>query len=206
MRELTQTLQREYIKTTKDYPLRFAEALQQARSDHNTNNSQKSPAFHFVYVSSEGATHTPGPFTPLFGRVKGETEMALGQLARAFSSSSPSHHPPEEACPPSFHAVTVRPGFVDGSAHAAIQPYVPAVGALRRGMVTLLGPVVRTRAFPASWSPTEPLGRFLTEVALGKWQQDENGDDDGSGVEEGPGESRIFGNAAFVRLSGLGKS
>lgn len=185
------------------------EALQQARSDHtNSRNIPKSP-FHFVYVSGEGATHTPGPFTPLFGRVKGEAEIALGQLARA------SSHPEEQAPPgggPSLLAVTtVRPAFVDASTHAGIQPYVPAVnagGILCRGMLTLLGPVVRNTAFLRRdlWSPTEPLGRFLTELAMGEWQQQEGEEGSRPGVEKGPGESRIFGNAAFVRLSGVGTS
>lgn len=130
--------------------------------------------------------------TPLFGRVKGEAELALGQLRLTH--------------PQTLQAVTVRPAFVDCSAHEAIKPYVPAVSALRTGMLALLGPVVRT-ALQGSWSPTEPLGRFLTDAAMGRWEGPEvDGPGvDGPGVQKGPGEYRVFGNAGFVRLAGVGR-
>lgn len=121
--------------------------------------------------------------TPIFGRVKGETELALAQM----------HNPK------SFNAVTLRPAFVDCSAHEAIKPYVPAVSSLRSGMSTVLGPVVRA-AIQGSWSPTEPLGKFLTEMAMGRWK-----DASGPGVQDFGG-SKVLGNAAFVRLAGVGRS
>lgn len=120
----------EYINITKDYPLRFAETLQQARSapaknkdddddddNHKPNNNATKP-FHFVYVSGEGANDHPGRFTPLFGRVKGEAERALGEFA---AQAQAQQQPPADK---SFHALAVRPAFVDPSAHAAIQPYL----------------------------------------------------------------------------------
>lgn len=186
--------QREYVKITKNFALRFAEAFQQARAKTNTTNDNNTKPFQFVFVSGEGATHSPGLFTPLFGRVKGETELALAAL-----NDDPSQ-------PGGFRAVTVRPAAVDGSAHAAIRAYVPRLGVLRGTMTAVLGPVMRTRPFRDYLSPTEPLGRFLTEVAMGKW---EGPGVEGPGVERtGPGESGgvVIGNAGFVRLAGLGKS
>lgn len=55
-------------------------------------------AFKFVYLSGMGATRAPGRFTPLFGRVKGEAELALLSLR----SSNPD-----------LLLYNLRPGFID---------------------------------------------------------------------------------------------
>lgn len=165
-------------------------------SEQQKPNNNATKPFHFVYVSGEGATHHPGLLTPLFGRVKGEAERALGE----FSASSQQH----------FHALAVRPAFVDPSAHAAIQPYL--AGLLpwwRRAALALLGRLAGAGALvpAARHSPTEPLGRFLTGLAMGQeWQQQQQGDSvQVLGVEKGPGGSVIFPNAAFAQLAGVGK-
>lgn len=212
--------------------------MQQARSvaynkdkdkddDDDDDNNQKpsntttTKPFHFVYVSGEGATHHPGRFTPLFGRVKGEAERALGEFAQAQAQAAQALPPPaiqqqqpdgRQAGNSPFHAIAVRPAFVDPSAHAAIQPYL---GGLlpwwRRAALALLGRLASWVQVPAArHSPTEVLGRFLTGLAMGQeWQawQQQQGDSvqERAGVEKGPGGSVIFPNAAFARLAGLGQ-
>ena len=54
--------------------------------------------FTFVYVSGEGATQKPGMLTPIFGRIKGETETALFEFGQQN---------------PMFKLYNVRPGGVD---------------------------------------------------------------------------------------------
>lgn len=165
---------REYVKITKTFPLRAAEGLQAL--------STPSRPFRFVYISGEGATHTPGPFTPTYGRVKGETETALSELRRAN---------------PGFHASAFRPGFVDSVQHDAIRGYVPPPSALKAAVDAVLGPPIRW-FFRGTWSPTEPTGRFVAEMAMGRW----DGEFRGVGVER-LGEFPVVGNVAFRRLAGL---
>lgn len=156
--------------------LRGAEAFQ-------TLGSADRP-FNFVYVSGEGTTHEPGRMTPIFGRVKGETEKALAEMRRAN---------------PSFHASTVRPSFVDCATHDAIKPYVPPIGAGRAAMLAVFAQPIRVLA-KGRWSPTQPLGRFMTEVAMGRWDAQMAA---GGPAVEKIGEFPIVGNAGFRRLAGL---
>lgn len=172
----TDSSSREYVKITKDYTLRAAEAFQ-------TLGSEEQP-FNFVYVSGEGSTLEPGRLTPIFGRVKGETEKALAEMRRTN---------------PSFHASSIRPAFVDAAQHDAIKPYIPAKGLAWGAMMAVVGPPVRSFA-KGSWSPTLPMGRFMTEMAMGRW--DEGMRAGGPAVEK-IGEFPILGNAAFRRLAGL---
>src|SRR5436309_10924162 len=87
----TEANKEDYIKITKDYTLEAAKAF-----------SGPSDNFKFVYVSGEGATTTPGMFTPLFGRVKGDTEAALLDLGKKM---------------PTLKVFSLRPGAVDRSSH-----------------------------------------------------------------------------------------
>lgn len=167
---------RQYIKITKDFTLRAAEAFQSL--------STPSQPFKFVYVSGEGATQNPGRFTPIFSRAKGETEIALSEMRKAN---------------PNFHASSIRPGFVDFAQHHSIKGYVPPQGAFGIAVNTVLGPPIRCFA-KGTWSPTEPLGRFMTEMALGRWDRQS----DGLGVER-LGDFPIVGNPGFRRLAGLDK-
>ncbi|KAJ0115616.1 nucleoside-diphosphate-sugar epimerase [Diaporthe amygdali] len=169
-------LSREYIKITKDFTLRAAEAFQ-------TLGSEEQP-FNFVFVSGEGTTHNPGRFTPIFGRVKGETEKALAEMRKAN---------------PSFHASSIRPAFVDAAHHDAIKPYIPAQGLARDAMLAVLGPPVRA-FLKGSWSPTLPMGRFMTEMAMGKFDTQMRA---GGPAIEKIGEFPVLGNSAFRRLAGL---
>lgn len=173
---LRQIVRREYVKITKDFALRAAEAFQALGSE--------SQPFNFVYVSGEGATVEPGCLTPLFGRVKGETEKALAELRGAS---------------PRFRASSLRPAFVDAAQHGAIRPYAPARGAAWDAMLAVLGPPIRVLA-KRGWSPTRPLGRFLAEMAMGRWDAQVAA---GGPAVEKLGEFPILGNAAFRRLAGL---
>lgn len=172
----TQVGKEEYVKVTKDYALRAAEAFQ-------TLGSEEQP-FNFVYVSGEGSTVEPGRFTPIFGRVKGETERALAEMRKTN---------------PSFHASSIRPAFVDAAQHDAIKPYLPARGFAWNAMVAVVGPPIRS-FYKGGWSPTLPLGRFMTEMAMGRWEGQMGAA--GPSIEK-IGEFPILGNAAFMRLAGL---
>jgi len=98
---------------------------------------------------------------------------------------------------PQLYGYTVRPGFVDLASHDAIKPYVPPRPILKQTAITLLGPVYRT-ALPSRCSPSQPLGKFLVEVAMGKWDKEIGG----PGFQSIEGLA-VVGNHDFRRLSGL---
>ncbi|KAI0438629.1 putative nucleoside-diphosphate-sugar epimerase [Xylaria telfairii] len=140
----TQVNKEDYVKITKDYALAASDAFQGLAGDNKP--------FNFVYVSGRGATQEPGRFTPIFGRVKGETEVALAALRKKN---------------PLFQASSVRPAAVDAGAHEAIKKYIPTPPLAYR----LVSPILLTPmrvGLPSIHSPTLELGRFLTEMAMGK--------------------------------------
>ena len=91
----------------------------------------------------------------------------------------------------------MRPGFVDGINHAAIQPYVSPRPAVKQAAITVLGPACRV-AFPSKRSPAQPLGEFLAEMAMGRWE----GEIAGPAFQK-VGEFAIVTNGDFRWLSGL---
>lgn len=129
-----------------------------------------------MYVSGNGATFAPGRLTPIFGRVKGETELRLAEMRKAN---------------PAFHASSIRPAFIDSAAHDAIKPYLPSTGVL----ATVFGPGLRAFA-KSRWSPTEPLGKFMTEMAMGRWDASL----EGLGIEK-VGDFPVVENVGFRRLA-----
>jgi hypothetical protein len=162
----------DYIKITKDYTLEAAKAF-----------GGLSDNFKFVYVSGEGATTTPGMFTPLFGRVKGDTEAALLDLGKKM---------------PTLKVFSLRPGAVDPYSHPEV---LKAVAAKLRGQplwqragTRALLPVLRA-AYKDMVSPTKDLGRVLTDLAMGSGEPLE-----GKGIE---GEGRTIANVGFRRLAGI---
>ncbi|KAK4655300.1 hypothetical protein QC762_300970 [Podospora pseudocomata] len=145
----TQVNKEDYITITKTYPLAFASAFQPALRATNK-------PFNFVYVSGQGATFQPGLFTPIFGKTKGETELALADVRKKN---------------PLFRASTVRPGFIDWlDQDKSITKYMPPLGLARTGLGHALHPVFKF-GMRGNWSPTEPLGGFLTGLAMGKWNE-----------------------------------
>ncbi|KAI1487647.1 nucleoside-diphosphate-sugar epimerase [Biscogniauxia mediterranea] len=170
----TQVGKEEYVKITKDYALEASKAFQ-------TLPGEKEP-FNFVYVSGAGATTEPGRFSPIFARVKGETELALAAMRKAN---------------PLFHASSVRPAMIDADAHDAIKPYIPTQPFAIRAAGAFLKTPIRL-AYKSVWSPTDDLGRFLTEMAMGK-HPIASPESDIQMVGEFP----ILENSAFRRMAGL---
>ncbi|KAI0908308.1 hypothetical protein F4823DRAFT_500482 [Ustulina deusta] len=169
----TQVSKEEYVKITKDYALAAGEAFQ-----HLARENQP---FNFVYVSGRGATTEPGRFSAIFARVKGETEIALAELRKKN---------------PLLHASSVRPAAVDGTAHEAIQQYIPTAPWLYRTIAPVMLTPIRV-GLPGLHSPTEPLGRFLTEMAMAKHPVTPAQDISMIGAFP------ILENSAFRRLVGL---
>ncbi|KAF4970029.1 hypothetical protein FSARC_2846 [Fusarium sarcochroum] len=167
-----------YVAITKDFPLAAANAFTQFSSA-----SEEEP-FRFIYVSAAGANTNPGYFTPFFGRVKGEVELELADLGT-----------------PRFHAESVRPAGVDPSNHAEIKPFIPDPGLAYKVMGSVLLPLMRT-VLSSAHSPTEPLGSFLTKLAMGDYDQQLDASDAGITIVK-EGQSRILENSAFRHLYGL---
>jgi uncharacterized protein YbjT (DUF2867 family) len=165
----------EYIKITKDY------SLAAAKSFAGLSTSASHP-FRFIYVSGEGATQDPGRFSAIFARTKGETEQALANLTAEL---------------PTLRADSVRPAFVDASNHEAIKNYIPDPGMLYKIGMYPLGPVIRN-GYKVMHSPTEVLGNFLTQMAMGTV----DGNLEGKGAFT-LGQSWVIENAGFRRIMGL---
>ncbi|CAG8898559.1 unnamed protein product [Penicillium egyptiacum] len=170
----TNVTEEQYVKITKDYALAAANAFSTIKPSNHP--------FRFIYVSGEGATQTPGRFSPIFARVKGKTENLLGTLSEL---------------KPSFRVDSVRPAFVDPVTHDAIKPYIPSSGVT--GIVSNLGLALLApgiRCFMKSMhSPTEHLGSFLTEMAMGRYEAKL----EGPGVFK-LGGSYVVGNTGMRRI------
>ena len=170
-------LRREYIKITKDYALAAAGAF--------ADLPPEGEPFRFVYVSGSGTTQTPGLFSTLYSRVKGETETLLSEM---------------RAKTPRLLAESARPAAVDADQHPAIKPYIPDPGRIYTYTAAVALPPIRHLA---KWlhSPTEPLGRFLTGMAMGKFDKElAAGAKD---IVTLNGGLRIVENSAIRRLEGL---
>jgi hypothetical protein len=157
---------REYFEITHDYPLAAAQAFSTLHPD--------SP-FTFVYVSGEGATQTPGMLTARYGRVKGETETALFDFAKQH---------------PMLKVFNIRPGGVDCSKHPEIHPFIPKQEWWKNVMIPPLNV-----AYKSIMTPTRPMGRIMTELAMSKGEPLQ-----GSGIEM---EGTLMTNAALRRMAGL---
>ncbi|KAF5002006.1 hypothetical protein FGRMN_667 [Fusarium graminum] len=166
-----QVSKEEYVTITKDFPLAAAKAFSKLPST--------TEPFRFIYVSGHGTSINPTYFTPYFGRVKGEAERELSDLRT-----------------PQFHIESVRPAGVDPSNHDAIKPYIPSRGMILNATSFLLLPLMRT-VLHSLHSPTEQLGPFLAEMAMGKYDAQLNAG--GEGIENRNG-LRILENVAFRRL------
>lgn len=187
----------EYVRITRDYTLEAAKAFAGLRgatdvdidtTTKNTTTSTEPNKFKFIYVSGGGATFTPRPWTPLFGQVKGETELALLALAKRGSSPYASSLP--------LAVYSARPSAVDG--HNQPWLWKPLLRDKRSAwqrmyLTALLGPI---RAVGGSiHSPTDELGKVLVDMAL----REGNAGYTGDGVEGDEG--RVLNNAALRRLA-----
>jgi hypothetical protein len=131
--------------------------------------------FTFVYVSGEGATHTPGIWTSLYVRVKGQTEIALFDMAKKNSM---------------FKVFNIRLGGVDWKDHPEIHPFIPKQPMWKSAMI---GPM--NIAYRSIMIPTRPMGRIMTELAMSKGELLQ-----GNGIEM---EGTLVTNAAIRRMAGL---
>ncbi|KJZ71385.1 hypothetical protein HIM_09226 [Hirsutella minnesotensis 3608] len=172
----------DYVKITKDYALAAADAFSTLSPTSSLPTSQQRP-FRFIYVSGEGATHSPGRFSAIFARTKGDTERALANTA--------------ERKPQLLRADCVRPAYVDSSKHEAIRAYIPNAGLLYNTAELAFGPAIRV-GYRSMHSPTEMLGAFMTQLAMGKLDTKL----DGPGCFR-LGPSWIVGNIGFRRIMGL---
>jgi hypothetical protein len=131
--------------------------------------------FTFVYVSGEGATQTPGMFTALYGRVKGQIESALFD----FSKQNPM-----------FKLYNVRLGGVDWMNQPEIHPFVPKQALYKKVMIPPLNMVYKSLMIP-----TQPMGKIMTELAMSKGEPLQ-----GSDIRM---EGTLLSNVALRRMAGL---
>jgi len=168
-----------YEQITVAWPLAFARAFAENEETASTSPpaAASAPAFNFVYVSGEGATTSPGRFTPAFGAIKGRAEAALLSLSKE----------------PQFrgrrlNVFSARPAGVVGTG----QPEVQAVAGdrltgVKRLLFPALGALVKA-AYRDGYSPTTELGDILVGLSVG--------------TRGGCGEGRTLANVA---LRALGK-
>ncbi|KAF2204566.1 hypothetical protein GQ43DRAFT_387626 [Delitschia confertaspora ATCC 74209] len=156
----------EFYKVTHDYPVAAAKAFSTLHPE--------SP-FTFVLVSGEGATQSPTMFTPHYGKVKGEAEASLLELNKAT---------------PNFRPISVRPAGVDWRHHPEIHPFIPQQAMYKKTLLPLIDTVYKNMV-----TPTRPLSKILTELALSKGERLEGSDISGNG--------RIVSNVAIRRMAGL---
>ncbi|KAF2854491.1 hypothetical protein T440DRAFT_415744 [Plenodomus tracheiphilus IPT5] len=156
----------QYVEITHDYPLAAARAFATLHPER---------PFAFVHVSGEGATQKPSMFTPRFGRVKGQIESALFELGMQNAM---------------FKVYNVRPAGVDPTGHPEIHPFIPHQAASKRLLVAGLGVV-----YQSMLTPTRPMGRIMTELAISNGEPLEGSDAGMAG--------RLVPNAALRRMAGL---
>ncbi|KAF2644344.1 hypothetical protein P280DRAFT_421183 [Massarina eburnea CBS 473.64] len=154
----------EYFNITHDYTMEAAKAFSTLHPE---------TPFTFVYVSGEGATQTPGMFTPLFGRVKGQVEQSLLDFHKVH---------------PNFKFYNVRPGGVDWRHHPEIHPFIPTQQLYKRMLIGSIGAIYQNMA-----TPTRPMGKVFTELALRKGEPLEGQD---LGME-----GRLVPNVAIRRMA-----
>jgi hypothetical protein len=174
-----------YTKITKEYSTAAAKAF--ATLSDGSDGRQ----FKFIYVSGEGATLHPRPWTPIFGRVKGETERTLLEISKTAEFS------------PLLAVYSVRPGAVDGKHQPWIWKPIFANkrSAFQRFYFPPIMAIIRWGvAGEAMHSPTEELGRVLVNLAIG---EKSDAFEVGPGVDAG-GEGRTLGNKK-LRMLGRGE-
>lgn len=111
----------------------------------------------------------------MYERVKGEVEKSLFDFYKKT---------------PNFRLYTMRPAGVDWRDHPEIHPFMPSQPWWKK---LLIGPI--DAVYKPMISPTKPMGRILTELAMSKGEPLE-GDD----IQM---EGRLVPNVAFRRMAGL---
>ncbi|KAL8944877.1 MAG: hypothetical protein Q9216_000167 [Gyalolechia sp. 2 TL-2023] len=171
----TQVKASEYQVITYDYALAAAKAF-----------ATLSPSFNFVYVSGESVTRSPGRFTPLFSRVKGQAENSLLALRSDY---------------PSLRIWNARPAFIDETRH----PLKEGPSPLAKRLADRAGPVWRA-IWPNGVTPTGPLAEVLVRCAEEMAsKEDVKASMGGTGLvmEEGETLGVLLSNPGIRRLAGL---
>ena len=169
-----------YVDITKDYPVAAAKVFSGLTDE----------PLKFVYVSGEGATHTPGRFTQIFARVKGEAELALVELGKQTPYSK------------TLRVYNARPGGVDGTSQPEVwAPIWARYGIVKKMYMSVLLPPMRM-FYKNMISPTPELGKVLVDLAMGDGEKLE-----GKGIENvgkgSDGEGRVVRNVGLRRMGGL---
>lgn len=165
-----------YTRITKDFPVAATTALAGAHTGPKP--------LTVVYVSGEGATHTPGRLTPLFGRVKGEAELSLLSLAKQQKGLA-------VYCP--------RPGGI-WNPDAAEWAESQARQSFSIKMVRKFALPVYKAVYPSMLIPTPDLAKVLVDMALREGGEAYDAKELGPGVGS---EGRVLQNVAIRRLAGL---
>ncbi|KAK8127806.1 nucleoside-diphosphate-sugar epimerase [Apiospora sp. TS-2023a] len=155
-----QVSKEDYIRITKTYAEAAARdfaSLPGPDSGAVASGEEASSApapFRFVYVAGGDTTTKPGLLTAFQARIKGETELSLGSICR----SSPSRH---------LKGYSVRIFYPDRTNHDAIKPYLAPRPLVHNVSEVIFGAPIR-RFAPNLWAPTEKMGEFLVELAMGR--------------------------------------
>ncbi|PVI00385.1 hypothetical protein DM02DRAFT_614382 [Periconia macrospinosa] len=157
----------QYVEITRDYTMAAANAF---ASIHPTS------PFTFVFVSGEGATQNPGVLTPIYGRVKGQTEQDLVDFGESKKGM--------------FNVYSVRPAGVDPRHHQEIHQYMPNQPLWKTTTLGVLGTIYKPMI-----SPTKPFAKVFTELALSKGEPLK-----GEGLQLG---GRVVPNVVLRRMAGL---
>lgn len=112
--------------------------------------------------------------TPIFGKVKGQTEQSLFE----FQKNTPN-----------LNVYNVRPGAVDWRHHPEIHAFMPGQAMYKRMLI----PVLAT--YKGMMTPTRELSRILTELVMSKGEPLQGKD---VGME-----GTLVPNAAIRRMAGL---
>ncbi|KAK8051780.1 hypothetical protein PG993_003165 [Apiospora rasikravindrae] len=186
----SQVSRKDYVQITKTYAEAAAKAFStlpgtEANASAAASSGEAPPAtpppFRFVYVAGGDTTTKPGLLTAFQARVKGETELSLGAICRS------SH----------LNGYSVRIFYPDMAGHDAIKPYIAPRPLVHNIAEVVLGAPIR-RFAKNLWAPTDKLGEFLVEVAMGRHDDDIDAAD-GNGTVDG---LTIVSNADIRRVKG----
>jgi hypothetical protein len=130
---------------------------------------------HMILIITLSLGTSPGMFTQAFGKIKGEAELQLLDLANK---------------DPTLKVYSARPAFVDHNNHIEIKEALAARNApFVEKLLPVIGPLLRLS--PSFVSPPAEPGSVLVDLALSKGQEL-----NGEGIEKG----RILENSALRRL------
>lgn len=155
----------QYTELTYDYTMSAARALKEAGA-----GSPEQP-FRFVFVSGEFADPT-GKSGQMWARVKVcRTSFEKGLLLISSCKGRVERELPELFRDSHMKAYVLRPGyFFPPKAYPEDRKNQRSL--TLRVLDAVAGPLLST-LMPAAYAPTEELGRFMVELAKGRWPDQE---------------------------------